>query len=247
MKTITTELGRNKIREAILNQQELEFSEIALGDGAGDEVHPDPAETELRNEVFRAPITSLMPIHGGQLVHASLLVPANAGGFMIREARLDLADGTMVAFSGGLLIDKPVGAGVLRLNIIVNMETEIGVPSVIAIIGGDATQEWVYQNFALADALAELDARKLDATAYIQYWKGLHYTLEALQAAHPVGAPGWYATVDAGIGADPVTYLWDASDAEWKAGGGGTGVTPEQVQTLIENHAAPLEWDIPHC
>lgn len=51
--------------------------------------------------------------------------------------------------------------------------------------------------------------------SYHQFFKGLFGTLTALNAALPTAIAGDYAQVDAGVGASPQTYFWDASDNIW--------------------------------
>lgn len=69
------------------------------------------------------------------------------------------------------------------------------------------------------------------------HFKGLHASLAALQAAHPTGAAGDYADVDAGVGVDVVRYLWDVTDAEWiaQAASGGS-MTAAEVKTAYESN-----------
>lgn len=69
------------------------------------------------------------------------------------------------------------------------------------------------------------------------HFKGLHASLAALQAAHPTGAAGDYADVDAGVGVDVVRYLWDVSDAQWVAqASSGSSMTPAQIKTAYESN-----------
>lgn len=69
------------------------------------------------------------------------------------------------------------------------------------------------------------------------HFKGLHASLAALQAAHPTGAAGDYADVDAGAGVDVVRYLWDVTDSEWiaQASSGGS-MTAAEVKTAYESN-----------
>ena len=55
-----------------------------------------------------------------------------------------------------------------------------------------------------------------------EHYRGTYTTLLALQTAIPVGVAGNEAVVDAGVGADPMKYIWDSSDNAWKVGGGGS-------------------------
>lgn len=68
------------------------------------------------------------------------------------------------------------------------------------------------------------------------HFKGLHASLAALQSAVPSGVAGDYADVDTGAGSDVKRYLWDVSDAGWKALGGGTTLTAAQIKAEYESN-----------
>ena len=68
------------------------------------------------------------------------------------------------------------------------------------------------------------------------HYKGLHSSLEALQAAKPSSAAGDYADVDAGAGSDVQRYLWDVSDAGWKRLGASTPMTATQIKVEYESN-----------
>ncbi|MDB5286995.1 MAG: hypothetical protein JWR05_1944 [Mucilaginibacter sp.] len=48
-----------------------------------------------------------------------------------------------------------------------------------------------------------------------EHYIGYYASLTALQAAHSVGLPGQYASVDAGAGFDAKQYVWDTTDNNW--------------------------------
>lgn len=77
---------------------------------------------------------------------------------------------------------------------------------------------------------AALDA-KLDAEDYSDRFKGSYVSLAALEAAHPTAVAGDFAVVDAGAGAAPRQYLWDADTDEWAAG---SDVAPANTDALAE-------------
>lgn len=75
-----------------------------------------------------------------------------------------------------------------------------------------------------------------DALAGGANYRGLFVSLEALQDAIPVGAPGNYADVDPGEGVDAVRYIWDESDQGWVSAGEGEPLTAPQVKALYESN-----------
>lgn len=56
------------------------------------------------------------------------------------------------------------------------------------------------------------------------HFKGYFVSLVALQTAFPTADPGDYATVDAGVGVDAKTYIWDDDDSDWVLSSGTGGV-----------------------
>lgn len=71
-------------------------------------------------------------------------------------------------------------------------------------------------------------ANKLDASAYVQHYRGKYASLVALETATPTGLDGDYAIVDSGVGNDAVYYIWDAEDG-WVSGGTTTASTTDTV------------------
>ena len=71
-------------------------------------------------------------------------------------------------------------------------------------------------------------ANKLDASAYVQHYRGKYASLVALETAIPTGLDGDYAIVDTGAGNDAVYYIWDAQDG-WVSGGTTTASTTDTV------------------
>lgn len=79
------------------------------------------------------------------------------------------------------------------------------------------------------------NASKAKLDSLNDHFKGTYTSLAALQAAVPTATAGDYAIVDAGVGADPTQYNWDASDTKWVVGGGvvtSTDVVPEGTSNL---------------
>jgi hypothetical protein len=74
------------------------------------------------------------------------------------------------------------------------------------------------------------------------HFKGSYPTLEDLQAAHPTASDGDYAYVGT-AGQDAVNYIWDGSDEQWVAGGGGTAETPASVKQKYESNGDTNAYD----
>lgn len=88
----------------------------------------------------------------------------------------------------------------------------------------------VHQVKLVNDALAN----KLDASAYVQHYRGKYASLVALETAIATGEDGDYAIVDIGAGNDAVYYIWDAQDG-WVSGGKISGSTTDDITEGASN------------
>lgn len=86
----------------------LKLTMFVVGDGGGAPVTPDPAQTELINEVYRGSISGLSvnPDDATQLI-ATLIIPGESGGYVIRELGIVTEDGTLYSVSNYADQNKP--------------------------------------------------------------------------------------------------------------------------------------------
>jgi len=69
------------------------------------------------------------------------------------------------------------------------------------------------------------------------HWKGKFTTYELLEAAWPTANDGDSAAVDAGVGEDIASYLWDSSDNKWVIQkGSSTAETAASVKSKLESN-----------
>ncbi|WP_337039978.1 phage tail protein [Serratia marcescens] len=152
-KAIITTAGAAKIAAASAGGTQLKIVRMAVGDGNGTLPTPNPAQTKLVNEKYRAALNGLT-IDKALKNHilAEMIIPANVGGFWLREMGLYDDAGTLIAVSNMAESYKPKleeGSGrtqTLRMILIVSSTEAIQV-----IAGGDtvlATKDFV------ADAIA---------------------------------------------------------------------------------------------
>ncbi|MGV2844170.1 phage tail protein [Aeromonas hydrophila] len=124
---IPTNAGQAKIANAIALGVPLKITHLAVGDGNGQPVTPNAAQTALVRERRRAPINTLFqdPTNQSQLV-AEQIIPENVGDWWIREAGIFSEDGTLIAIANTPDTYKPLlssGAGrtqVIRIVLIVS-------------------------------------------------------------------------------------------------------------------------------
>lgn len=147
-KAILTTAGAAKIAAASAGGKPLKIDRLAVGDGNGAFPTPSPAQTKLINERYRAALNSLTVDKAApDRLIAELIIPANVGGFWLREMGLYDADGVLIAVSNMAESYKPKleeGSGrtqTLRMVLIVS-HTE----AITLIVSGDmvtATRDFV--------------------------------------------------------------------------------------------------------
>ncbi|WP_251366469.1 phage tail protein [Aeromonas hydrophila] len=124
---ILTAAGQAKLANAVALGVPLKITHMAVGDGNGQPVTPNAAQTALVRERRRAPINTLFqdPTNQSQLV-AEQIIPENVGDWWIREAGIFSEDGTLIAIANTPDTYKPLlssGAGrtqVIRIVLIVS-------------------------------------------------------------------------------------------------------------------------------
>lgn len=138
------------------------LTEMGVGDANGTDPIPDRAQTRLINERRRRPLNKLSvdPANPNILV-AEQIIPADEGGWWIREIGLYDADGVLVAVANCAPSYKPLmsqGSGrtqVVRMNFIVSSAASVVLkidPAVVL-----ATRQYV--DDSIADAVNRQDTK----------------------------------------------------------------------------------------
>ncbi|EBZ9516554.1 phage tail protein [Salmonella enterica subsp. enterica serovar Eastbourne] len=127
-KTIITDYGKQRLIAAMSpGETKLTLTQMAVGDGGGNPTTPDTTNTALVNEVWRAAVNSVTvdKKHPNTIV-VDLLIPANVGGFWVREAGLYDEFNKLVAICSLPASEKPLleqGSGraqTVRMTLIVS-------------------------------------------------------------------------------------------------------------------------------
>ena len=149
---ILTDIGKQKLAEAIANETALDFTEMAVGDSNGTSYEPTSDMTALKHETYRATISnvSIDEIDKNIMIF-QLVVPSSSGGYYIREAGLFSSDGSLIAIARTAEQYKPQlseGAGAsidINMRIAISSEAQIyiNVPESISY----ATQTYVAEEF----------------------------------------------------------------------------------------------------
>lgn len=107
--SILTNRGKELEAASSANGTPVIIKDFVIGDGNGMAAKPDPTRTTLVREVYRQAISKLDVSHEqpNQWV-AHLVVPADVGGFTIREVGLLTDAGELYAVANCAAIEKPV-------------------------------------------------------------------------------------------------------------------------------------------
>lgn len=106
--SFVTNLGLGQITNAVVLGGKVDLKYFAVGDGGGESYTPDPSMTTLKNEVWRGNITGYRIDSESQNdIFITGIVPANVGGFTIREMAAFDSNGTMIAIATLADIVKP--------------------------------------------------------------------------------------------------------------------------------------------
>lgn len=150
--TVLTDVGKQKLAEAIANETALDFTEMAVGDSNGTSYEPTSDMTALKHVTYRAAIGSMkINAEDKNIMEFEFVVPASTGGFYVREAGLYSSDGTLIAISRlpeQYKADMAEGAGssmTVRILVAISSDAQIyiTVPASIAY----ATQTYVAEEF----------------------------------------------------------------------------------------------------
>ncbi|WP_231389512.1 phage tail protein [Dickeya chrysanthemi] len=95
---LLTQVGADRLANAIALGKQLEIARMGVGDGGGVLPTPDATQTKLINEKRRAALNSLSidPANANQII-AEQVIPENEGGFWLREIGLYDADDNLIA------------------------------------------------------------------------------------------------------------------------------------------------------
>lgn len=145
---LLTNIGAAKLANATALGQQVEITQMAVGDGNGVLPTPNPAQTTLVHELRRAPLNTLSvdPVNTNQII-AEQVIPEDVGGWWIREIGLYDSAGDLIAIANCAETYKPLlqeGSGrvqVIRVILIVSSTQAVTLkidPSVVL-----ATRQYV--------------------------------------------------------------------------------------------------------
>ena len=154
-RTIHTTLGLAAMAAAEATGTPVNLTHMAVGDGNGNPVAPVESQTNLVRELFRAPVNRVFqsPTQPNRFT-AELVIPATAGGFVLREVGVFDSGGSL--FAVGNLPDtyKPVSSEGAYADTVVRLDFMVVNTSVITLMVDPnvavATQQWISNNITAA-------------------------------------------------------------------------------------------------
>ncbi|ENA2590994.1 phage tail protein [Salmonella enterica] len=134
-KTIITDYGKQRLIAAMSpGGTKLTLTQMAVGDGGGNPTNPDTTSTALVNEVWRAAVNSVTVDKAhSNIIIVELLIPAEVGGFWIREAGIYDEFNKLVAVCSLPASEKPLleqGSGraqTVRMTLVISDMSTINI------------------------------------------------------------------------------------------------------------------------
>lgn len=154
-KSIFTSYGLQRLAGAETSNTALNLTTMAVGDGNGNAVIPDENQTQLVRERYRTTPNRLYqaPSNSQQFI-AELVVPADVGGFTLREIGIFDDNGSLILVGNIPAVYKPVSDEGAFGDTTVRVVFRVANASVISIVIDPnitvATQSWVTNNITAA-------------------------------------------------------------------------------------------------
>lgn len=96
--SVITVIGAARIALAAQSGEKVSITKMAVGDGGGVLPLPDPTQVTLVNELYEAELNNLTISESNtNMIIAEMTIPAEVGGFWIREVGLIADDGALIA------------------------------------------------------------------------------------------------------------------------------------------------------
>ncbi|HAV1800288.1 TPA: phage tail protein [Enterobacter hormaechei subsp. steigerwaltii] len=245
--SILTNRGKELETQSSATGKPVIIKDFVVGDGNGQAVKPDPAQTKLVREVYRSAISALQvsPEQANQFF-AHLVLPVDVGGFVVREVGLLTDAGELYSVANCAAIEKPEN------GVSVNLQYRLAVSETAAVELKVATGEGLFlridrnlEEIAENGPGAQKSAREaidvVDATtsrkglvqlsnATDSTSEGLAATPKAVKAAYDL-ADGKYTAQDATTARKGIVQLSSATNSDSES----LAATPKAVKAANDN------------
>ncbi|ENF1716083.1 phage tail protein [Salmonella enterica] len=189
-KTIITDYGKQRLIAAMSpGGTKLTLTQMAVGDGGGNPTNPDTTSTTLVNEVWRAAVNSVtVDKKHPNIIIVELLIPAEVGGFWVREAGIYDEFNKLVAICSLPASEKPLleqGSGraqTVRMTLIVSDTSIVNITIDSTTIM--ATNEYVDNSLEEHEKSRNHPDATLTAKGFVKLYSGVD-SLDETMAATP--------------------------------------------------------------
>lgn len=154
-KIIRTSIGLQLLAKAEATGSKIEITHMAVGDGNGNVITPDPAMKQLKRERFRALVNRIyQDPENENLFTAELIIPVQTASFVVREIAVFDRSGNMLMIGNTPEVHKPstndgaVSDSVYRVPFVVSNSESIELkidPNIIT-----ATHSWIMNTLTTA-------------------------------------------------------------------------------------------------
>lgn len=162
--SVVTNIGREKIAQALKTGTPLEIKEIALGDANGSSVLPDRTATKLVHEVWRGSCVTTLDPSNPSTVLAKTNVPIIVGGWMVYEIAVIDKDGDIIIHANA--------PGWIKLAVVNGMSNPMEIVMRLSVVDADAIHLSIsYDGVNLT--FKDLDDHNKDQTAHMGHFQDM--------------------------------------------------------------------------
>ena len=162
--SVVTNIGREKIAQALKTGTPLEIKEIALGDANGSSVLPDRTATKLVHEVWRGSCVTTLDPSNPSTVLAKTNVPITVGGWMVYEIAVIDKDGDIIIHANA--------PGWIKLAVVNGMSNPMEIVMRLSVVDADAIHLSIsYDGVNLT--FKDLDDHNKDQTAHMGHFQDM--------------------------------------------------------------------------
>lgn len=209
---ILTERGKSKLSACIATGTALPITQVAIGSGLNNDYYTaDTTQAGLKTEVMRGAVNALYadPANPGWVI-AELAIPADKGGWTIREGMLVDKDGEVFAKAIIPATYKPIMTASARASktVLVQIAIPVGTPAAVTFLV-DSTSVYAthaYVSTAITSAIATAISTKLAPNGYLMLQGG--YIKQWGQAFVPSSG---YVDVSYPVAFKEGAYSWQAT------------------------------------
>lgn len=244
--SILTNRGKELEAQSSATGKPVIIKDFVIGDGNGQAVKPDPAQTKLVREVYRNAISALQvsPDQANQFI-AQLILPVNVGGFVVREVGLLTDAGELYSVANNAAIEKPEnGVSVnlhyrLAVSETANIELKVATGDGLFLridknlseieAKGEAAQKSSREAIGVLDATTGRKGLVQLSSATDNSSEALAATPKAVKAAYDL-ANGKYTAQDATTAKKGIVQLSSATDSTSET----LAATPKAVKAVSD-------------